>query len=138
MRTVVPKNAILHQPKCGKVKLLRLRAREFLTLLLYMGNRNTLSYLSHLEKDPYMASYFAGFVPSNSTRPEGECYWDREVAARAAGFSRTYLRIIPNNSNNVFFIHNKLVCVCVCVCVRVFVYFRRLVSGWLRKKGGNK
>eukprot|EP00574_Skeletonema_japonicum_P005934 CAMPEP_0201715830 /NCGR_PEP_ID=MMETSP0593-20130828/1925_1 /ASSEMBLY_ACC=CAM_ASM_000672 /TAXON_ID=267983 /ORGANISM="Skeletonema japonicum, Strain CCMP2506" /LENGTH=276 /DNA_ID=CAMNT_0048205439 /DNA_START=459 /DNA_END=1289 /DNA_ORIENTATION=+ len=66
--------------------LSRIRAREFLTLLLYMGNRNTLSYLSRLEKDPYTASYFAGFVPTNSTRPEGECYWNREAAARAAGF----------------------------------------------------
>ena len=65
----------------------RVRAREYLTLLLYMGNRNTLSYLSDLKKDVYTASYFAGFVPANSNGSGAVSYWHREVAARAAGFT---------------------------------------------------
>ncbi len=65
----------------------RVRARECLTLLLYMGNRNTLSYLSDLKKDVYTASYFAGFVPANSNGSGAVSYWHREVAARAAGFT---------------------------------------------------
>ena len=65
----------------------RVKAREFLTLLLYMGNRNTLAYLSDLKKDTYTASYFAGFVPVHPNRRGGESYWNREVAARDAGFT---------------------------------------------------
>ena len=63
--------------------LSRIRAHEFLALLLYMGNRQTLTYLSHLKKDPYTASYFAGFVAGTTS----ESYWNREQAARAAGFT---------------------------------------------------
>jgi hypothetical protein len=52
-------------------------------LLLQIGNRNTLQYISDLEKDPNTAHYFAGFPRESS---DEVVHWDATLAARAAGF----------------------------------------------------
>jgi hypothetical protein len=49
-----------------------------LQLLLQMGNRNSLWYISDLKKDPNTAHYFKGF--SNESSYEVTC-WDPILAA---------------------------------------------------------
>ena len=61
----------------------RITERNDMRLLLRMGNRNTLQYVSHLEKDPFTAQYFAGFPKESSTEV---VYWNPTLAANAAGF----------------------------------------------------
>ena len=48
-----------------------------------MGNRNTLQYISTMEKNPYTTYYFAGFLIESS--PE-VVHWDPILTAKAAGF----------------------------------------------------
>jgi hypothetical protein len=61
----------------------RITERDEMRLLLQMGNRNTLEYISDLEKDPYTAYYFAGFPKESSTEV---VHWDPILSAKAAGF----------------------------------------------------
>ena len=66
------------------VLLSRITGRSDLRLLLKMGNRSTLDYISELEKDPYTVHYFKGFGDSsNNSTP---LRWNKAIAARAAGF----------------------------------------------------
>ena len=65
------------------VILSRIPHRNEMRLLLQMGNRNTLQYISELEKDPYTTYYFAGFPRESNSEL---VYWDPTLAARAAGF----------------------------------------------------
>ena len=62
----------------------RITGREDLSLLLQLGNRNTLSYLSDLKKDAFTAHYFAGFPQASSTEVS---YWNASLTAKAAGFT---------------------------------------------------
>ena len=61
----------------------RITMCDDMRLLLQMGNRNTLQYISDLEKDPNTAHYFAGFPRESS---DEVVHWDATLAARAAGF----------------------------------------------------
>ena len=61
----------------------RITERDEMRLLLQMDNRNTLEYISDLEKDPYTAYYFAGFPKESSTEV---VHWDPILSAKAAGF----------------------------------------------------
>ena len=63
--------------------LLRIKEHQDLELLLKMNNRNTLKYISTLEKDPFPTYYFAGFQQISYDRLEK---WDSTLAAKAAGF----------------------------------------------------
>ena len=65
------------------VLLSRITGRNGLRLLLQMGDRNTLDYISDLEKDPYTAYYFDGFGKESSSEVS---YWNADLAAEAAGF----------------------------------------------------
>eukprot|EP00956_Cyclotella_meneghiniana_P007994 scaffold10655_cov51-Cyclotella_meneghiniana.AAC.1 len=65
------------------VLLSRITGRNDLRLLLRMGDRNFLDYISELEKDPYTVHYFAGFGQESSTNIS---YWNADRAAQAAGF----------------------------------------------------
>ena len=60
-----------------------IQERSDLSLLLQLGNRNTLQYISKLKKDPYTASYFAGFPKESS---DEIVYWDETLAAKEASF----------------------------------------------------
>ena len=63
--------------------LSRITGADDLRLLLRMGDRNTLNYISDLEKDPYTTYYFAGFPRESCTEV---ARWDPILAAKAAGF----------------------------------------------------
>ena len=65
------------------VVLSRIPKRDNLRLLLQMGNRNTLRYISDLEKALYRAYYFAGFPRESNNEV---VHWDATLAAKAAGF----------------------------------------------------
>ena len=52
-----------------------------------MGNRNTLQYISTLEKDPYITYYFVGFPKESDNEV---VHWDPTLAAKAAGFLDEY------------------------------------------------
>jgi hypothetical protein len=65
------------------VVLSRVRHHLGMTLLLLMGNRATLNYITNLEKDPLTAAYFKGFSDLSSSVVS---YWDSDLAAKAAGF----------------------------------------------------
>ena len=57
--------------------------RYDLRLVLHMGSRNTLQYISTLERDPYTTYYFAGFPKESSNEV---IHWDQILAAKAARF----------------------------------------------------
>jgi hypothetical protein len=61
----------------------RITHNETMRLLLHMGDRNTLNYISKLTKDPYTQYYFMGFQNESSTEA---VHWDKVRSARAAGF----------------------------------------------------
>ncbi len=65
------------------VFLSRIEQGNNMILLLAMNNQNTLRYISHLEKDEYMAYYFQGFpiAPNN-----GPAFWDKDMDTQAAGW----------------------------------------------------
>ena len=65
------------------VVLSRITKRNDLRLLLQMGNRNMIWYISDLEKDLYTTYYFAGFPRESSNQV---VHWDATLAAKAAGF----------------------------------------------------
>ena len=48
-----------------------------------MGNRNTLQYISDLEKDPYTTYFFAGYPRESNNKV---VYWNPMLAAKAVGF----------------------------------------------------
>jgi hypothetical protein len=61
----------------------RITGKENMKLLLQMGNRDTLAYLSELEKDRFTTYYFQGFCNESSDRIS---YWNSDLTARVAGF----------------------------------------------------
>ena len=63
--------------------LSRITGRIDLRLLLQMGNRNSLRYISDPKKDPYIAHCFKGF--SNNSCYE-DTHWDPILAAKVASF----------------------------------------------------
>jgi len=65
------------------VILSRITERSDLRLLLQMNNKNTLKYISNLEKDPYTTFYFAGFSKESSNEV---VHRKAALAAEAAGF----------------------------------------------------
>ena len=64
--------------------LSRIEENSELKLLLQMGNRNTLEYISDLEKDPKTTYFFAGYTSESNNEV---VYWDPVLAAAAAGLA---------------------------------------------------
>ena len=65
--------------------LSRIEENAELKLLLQMGNRNTLDYISELEKDPKTTYFFAGYPRESNNEV---VHWDPLLAATAAGFTK--------------------------------------------------
>lgn len=65
------------------VLLSRISGSNEMRLLLRNGCRDTLNYISKLEKDPFSQYYFAGFGDETTSTPTP---WNSTLAAMAAGF----------------------------------------------------
>ena len=66
------------------VALSRIRKRDDMRLLLLNGDRNTMSYISELQKDKCIQNFFEGYVPQGKDN-FSPVVWDSNRACKAAG-----------------------------------------------------
>ena len=65
------------------VGLSRIRSRHDIRLLIRKGDRETLSYISDLEKDKLIRYFFEGYSDTNNSNG---AKWNSDLAAQAAGY----------------------------------------------------
>ena len=65
------------------VALSRIRKKDDMRLLLRLGDRSTMRYISNLHKNKAIDSFFKGYS-CNSTEAVS---WNPDMAAKAAGFA---------------------------------------------------
>jgi len=68
------------------VGLSRVRHRDDIRILVRSMDRSTLDYISDLKKDKHVKDFFNGFPHPPIGRQSGPVFWDRNLAAKSAGY----------------------------------------------------